>query len=133
MGYASAVDNIERVHDLTKAYLGDAIYGTYIRQYIIENQPEIRADEAHKIANQMVSAKGQSKALLHLREERIISEEEWDIARKARNKSSATRAKNASIKEYRNATGIEALIGELYLKGSTKRIEELMKEIYKLG
>ncbi|CAD2071985.1 Mini-ribonuclease 3 [Phocicoccus pinnipedialis] len=121
------------VHDLTKAYLGDAVYGTYIRRNIIEETPTIRADVAHREANALVSAKGQSHALLTLREAGFITEEEWDIARKARNKSSATRAKNASIKEYRNATGMEALIGELYLSGKHERIEEIMKEIYKLG
>lgn len=126
------MDNRE-VHDLTKAYLGDAVYGMYIRKYIVEDTPNIRADVAHKEANLLVSAKAQSHALLTLRESEFITEEEWDIARKARNKSSVTRAKNASIKEYRNATGIEALIGDLFLSDKHKRIEEIMKEIYKQG
>ncbi|TRY16451.1 hypothetical protein FOJ82_15980 [Tessaracoccus rhinocerotis] len=59
----------------------------------------------------------------------MLTEDEWDIARKARNKSSQTRAKNATIQEYRNASGIEALIGYLTLTGETDRVDELMKLI----
>ena len=38
-----------------------------------------------------------------------------------------TVAKNASIADYRTATGLEALIGYLFLCGRDDRLTELMK------
>ena len=80
-----------------------------------------------------MSAKAQSNALLYLRRENLLEEWEWDVARKARNKSSQTRAKNATIQEYRNSSGLEALIGYLSLAGEMARIEALMTIIIGLG
>lgn len=125
--------NVERVPSLSLAYLGDAVYAVHIRKYLIENYPYLKPDELHRKSNQMVSARAQAEALHHLKRENYLTEEEWNIAKKARNKSSATRAKNASIKEYRNASGLEALVGYLDLMCNEQRITELMSEIIKYG
>lgn len=124
---------VEEVPSLSLAFLGDAIYAVYIRTYLLRDRPRLKPDELHRQANLWVSAKAQSRALLHLRKEALLTDAEWDIAKRARNKSSATRAKNASIKEYRNASGIEALIGYLDLTDDQERIEVLMEEIIKEG
>lgn len=124
---------VEEVPSLSLAFLGDAIYAVYIRTYLLKINPRMKPEELHREANLWVSARAQSRALLHLRKEALLTDEEWDIAKRARNKSSATRAKNASIKEYRNASGIEALIGYLDLKDDHSRIETLMQEIIKEG
>src|SRR5699024_12445776 len=83
----------------------------------------LKPDQLHKKANTLVSAKAQSNALLYLRRENLLEEWEWDVARKARNKSSQTRAKNATIQEYRNSSGLEALIGYLSLAGEMRSEE----------
>lgn len=124
---------VEEVPSLSLAFLGDAIYAVYIRTYLLRDKPRLKPEELHSQANLWVSARAQSRALLHLRKESLLTGAEWDIAKRARNKSSATRAKNASIKEYRNASGIEALIGYLDLTGNHERIETLMQEIIKEG
>lgn len=124
---------VEEVPSLSLAFLGDSIYAVYIRTFLIKEKPRLKPDDLHKEANRWVSAGAQSHALLHLRKEGLITEEEWETAKRARNKSSATRAKNATIKEYRNASGLEALIGYLDLTGDHPRIEELMQEIIKEG
>lgn len=124
---------VNGIPPLSLAYLGDAVYAVYIRAYIIKSKPFLRPDALHREATRFVSAKAQSGALLHLREDGMLTEEEWDIARRARNKSSATRAKNATIKEYRNASGIEALIGYLDLTDDHGRIGELMTAIMEKG
>lgn len=124
---------VEEVPSLSLAFLGDAIYAVHIRTYLLREKPRLKPEELHREANLWVSARAQSRALLHLRKESLLTEEEWEIAKRARNKSSATRAKNASIKEYRNASGIEALIGYLELTENQERIEALMHEIIKEG
>ncbi|SOC43102.1 Mini-ribonuclease 3 [Salinicoccus kekensis] len=134
-GYGSGVDDfkVEDVPSLSLAFLGDAIYAVHIRTRLLKERPRMKPEELHREANLWVSAGAQSRALLHLRKESLLTDEEWDIAKRARNKSSATRAKNASIKEYRNASGLEALIGYLDLTGNKDRIDILMQEIIKEG
>lgn len=134
-GYGSGVDDfkVEEVPSLSLAFLGDAIYAVHIRTRLLKAHPRMKPEELHREANLWVSAGAQSRALLHLRKESLLTDEEWDIAKRARNKSSATRAKNASIKEYRNASGLEALIGYLDLTGNQDRIKALMEEIIKEG
>jgi ribonuclease III family protein len=127
------VDNfkLDTVPSLSLAFLGDAVYAVHVREYLIRNKPYLKPDALHREANKLVSARAQAEALHFLRQSELLTEEEWDIAKKARNKSSATRAKNASIKEYRNASGLEALVGHLALTDNEARITELMAHIIK--
>lgn len=124
---------LDTVPSLSLAFLGDAVYAVHVREDLIRNKPYLKPDALHREANKLVSARAQAEALHFLRKSEILTEEEWDIAKKARNKSSATRAKNASIKEYRDASGLEALIGHLSLTDNDKRITELMAQIIKNG
>ena len=56
-----------------------------------------------------------------------LTPEEQDIYRRGRNAKSHTMAKNASMSDYRKATGLEALCGYLYLQDQMARILELVK------
>ena len=60
--------------------------------------------------------------------EEELTEEEASVCRRGRNAKSYTAAKNASIIEYRKATGLEALCGYLYLQGQQERMLELIKK-----
>jgi len=124
---------LDDVPSLSLAFLGDAVYAVHIRTFLIKEKPYLKPDQLHREANTLVSARAQSEALLHLKKAGVLTADEWDVARRARNKSSATRAKNATIKEYRNASGIEALIGWLELHGAQDRIEILMEKIIERG
>lgn len=124
---------LETVPSLSLAFLGDAIYAVHVRTYLIKNKPYLKPDVLHREANKLVSARAQAAALHFLKNTDLLTEDEWDIAKKARNKSSATRAKNATIKEYRNASGLEALIGHLTLTNNDARISELMGYIIENG
>ena len=53
-------------------------------------------------------------------------EEELSVYRRGRTAKSPTMAKNASMSDYRKATGFEALMGYLYLKGEQKRLIDLV-------
>ena len=55
-----------------------------------------------------------------------LTEEEIQIFKRGRNAKAVTRAKNASMSEYRRATGFEALMGWLYLSGQSDRMMDLI-------
>jgi len=109
---------------LTLAYIGDTVYDLYVRSYLVKEHTLVTG-ELNKIAISFVSAEGQAKAAHGL--EPLLTEEERDFLRRGRNAKSSTHAKNASIQDYRMATGLETLIGYLYLTGQDDRIDDLMK------
>ena len=57
----------------------------------------------------------------------MLTEEEAEVYRRGRNAKSPTMAKNATMSDYRKATGFEALMGYLYLKDEFERLVELVK------
>ena len=57
-----------------------------------------------------------------------LTQEELAVYRRGRNAKPHTGAKNASLADYLKATGLEALIGYLYLLGRTRRLIELIKD-----
>jgi len=109
---------------LILAHIGDAIYEVVIRTITLSkgNRP---VEKVHKEAISYVNAKTQAEAADFLLP--MLTEEEADIYKRGRNAKANTKAKNASIGDYRKATGFEALMGYLYLKGETDRMLELIK------
>lgn len=109
---------------LTLAYIGDAVYELVIRTIIVErgNAP---VNKLHKRSAALVKAPAQAAMILAL--EPMLSEEELHIFKRGRNAKSYTSAKNATMIDYRTATGFEALIGYLYLEEKYERIVELVK------
>ena len=110
---------------LTLAYIGDAIYDLVIRTIVVERANK-SANNLHKTTVTYVNARVQAKMIDALESE--LTEEEIAIYRRGRNAKSYTAAKNASIIEYRKATGLEALCGYLYLNGQQERMLDLIHE-----
>ncbi|MED9903911.1 MAG: ribonuclease III domain-containing protein [Lachnospiraceae bacterium] len=110
---------------LTLAYIGDAVYDIIIRTVVVERSNRA-ANELHKKTSSFVKAQTQAAMAEALWE--TFSEEEEAVYKRGRNAKSYTTAKNASIADYRKATGLEALIGYLYLQDRTDRVLELVKE-----
>ena len=79
----------------------------------------------HLEAAKRVCAKGQAQAYYAIAEQ--LTEEEQAAFRRGRNAHSATVPKHADVRDYRVATGLEALLGHLYLMGEDARIGELMR------
>lgn len=116
--------DIRTYSPLTLAYIGDGIYDLVIRSLVVA-KGNTRAGELHKRTSQIVKAHTQSvmmEALLPM-----LTEEETAIYHRGRNAKSPTMAKNATMTDYRKATGFEALMGWLYLKDEFERIVELVK------
>ena len=109
---------------LTLAYIGDAIYELVIRTVVVERANRA-ANELHKRTVKYVQAGVQAAMIEALLEE--LTEEEAAVYKRGRNAKSHTSAKNASIQDYRKATGFEALMGFLYLTGQTERMLYLIQ------
>ena len=109
---------------LTLAYIGDAVYEIVIRTIIVEkgNAP---VNKLHHKASSLVKALAQREAMEKILP--FLTEEEETVYKRGRNAKSYTSAKNASIIDYRVATGFEALVGFLYLAGRNARLLELVK------
>ena len=108
------------------AYLGDAVYELYVREYLITKTT--KTDILQQEAIKYVSAKSQVKILNNLINDNFLTENELEIVKRGRNNSKNTHPKNTDIITYKHATGFEALIGYLYLNDK-KRLEEIINKI----
>ncbi|NLJ95819.1 MAG: ribonuclease III [Clostridiales bacterium] len=115
--------DIKSYSGLTLAYIGDAIYELIIRTYIVE-QGNAPVNKLHKKAVNLVKASAQAELYKNIKD--MLTEEEMAIYKRGRNSKSYSSAKNVDIIEYRTATGVEALIGYLYLTGQIERMLELI-------
>ena len=118
----------QNINVLALAYLGDAIYEIYIREYLL-NKNIVKVKELQEEAIKYVSAKSQSEFLKKIIENNFLNEEEIAMIKRARNHKSHKAPKGTNIITYKNSTGLEALIGYLYLNKKRNRIEEIMKYI----
>ena len=109
------------LNPLQLALVGDGVYELFIRNSILSNNLELSAHKMHVKAIGYVKAKSQS-AIMHEFEDKLTENESY-IFKRGRNAKSATVPKNADVRDYRMATGFEALVGYLYLIGDTERLE----------
>ena len=117
----------KEIPSLALAYLGDAVYEIYIREYLL-SKGICHVNELQKEATNFVSAKNQTKFLNMLVDNNILSEEELNIVTRARNQKSNHKPKNTDIITYKYATGFEALIGYLYINDKD-RLESIINII----
>ncbi|MBS4958210.1 MAG: Mini-ribonuclease 3 [Clostridium sp.] len=106
---------------LQLALIGDGVYELFIRNSILSKNLELSAHKMHVKAIGYVKAKSQS-SIMHEIEDKLTENESY-IFKRGRNAKSATVPKNADVRDYRMATGFEALVGYLYLIGDTERLE----------
>ena len=109
---------------LTLAFMGDAVFELMVRTMVV-TAGNTAPEKLHKRTTRMVKA--ESQAIMGHGIWDALSEEEQSVYRRGRNAQSYTHAKNASVSDYRHATGLEALFGYLYLTGKQERMLELMK------
>ena len=116
--------DIRTYSPLTLAYIGDAIYELVIRTILVE-KGNTQVNKLHKRASRLVKASAQSAMIEKLKP--YLTEEEMSVFKRGGNAKAATMAKNATMSDYRRATGFEALMGYLYLTEQWERMLELMK------
>ena len=114
----------KQLNPLQLAIIGDAVYEVFIRTYILSSNVDLSANKIHRRAIEYVKAQAQAE-IIHVVEEALSEEEEY-IYKRGRNAKSQTVPKNADVRDYRMATGFEALVGYLYLIGDKERLDFIM-------
>ena len=116
----------EKMNNLVLAYLGDAVYELHIREFLI-NKGIAKVKDLQQGSLEYVSAKSQRKILELLENDNYLMQDEIDIVNRGRNASSHS-SKTTDIITYKKATGLECLIGYLYLNNK-ERLYELLNHI----
>lgn len=124
-------DEIRKMNTTTLAYLGDAVFEVIVREKIVTEKPG-DVGRAHHTAVRYVSASGQAKAAKAMIAEGFLTDEEERIYKQARNHRSMSRPQNADPREYKIATGFEALLGYLYLADDRERLREIAAEAVRI-
>lgn len=116
-------NNPNQLGSLVLAYIGDTVFDLYVRTSLVSGTT-LTAHGLHVAAARKVCAAAQAKAFRAV--ENMLTEEELAVFKRGRNAHMGTVPKNASIADYRAATGIEAVVGWLYLSRRDERLNELM-------
>ncbi len=111
---------------LTLAFLGDSVYDTLVREYLLR-RANMPVAKLHSAKIKLVCAEFQSKAYDLVAEK--LSDHELAVLKRGRNATGNTVPKHADAAEYRRATALECLFGYLYLTGGNERIRELFELI----
>ena len=122
---------INRLNTTTLAYLGDAVFEVIVREKIVCEKPG-DVGRAHHTAVRYVSAAGQARAAKAMISSGFFTDEEEAIYKRARNHRSMSRPQHADPKDYKIATGFEALMGYLYLSDERQRLREIAAEAVRI-
>ena len=115
-----------QINPVTLAFVGDAVYSLFVREKLTLTVGGKTSDLQRANAT-IVSAKGQSVFLDKLLP--MLTEEETEVFRRAKNAKKNTKSKSASHLEYNRSTGLEAVLGYLWLLGEDERIKQLLSQI----
>lgn len=115
------------MNSVSLAYLGDAVYELYVRNYLIRHG-KIQAGELHKRAIQFVTAKAQARIVQYWLKENVLSEAEERVVKRGRNAKSGAAPKHTPVQAYRYSTGFEALLGYLHVSEEHERTQVLMEK-----
>ncbi len=119
---------VEEINSLTLAYIGDAIYEIYVREYLIKKGIS-KVNDLQKEAVNYVSAVNQKNYLEKLIDSSFLDDNELEIVKRARNHKVSSSPRKVDITTYKWATGLEALVGYLYLTGNNDRVKAIMSFI----
>ena len=108
---------------VTLAFVGDAVYSLYVRENFVL-AADCPPNVLQKLTSEKVSAHGQNITLKEILP--LFTEDEIAVFKRGRNAKKSTRSKSASVAEYNNSTGFEAVLGYLYLTGNYDRIDLLL-------
>ena len=116
-------EEVKFMQPLVLAMIGDSVQTLFVRSFIAR-EFGVKVNKMNKLVSSVVSAGAQFLTFKKIEEK--LTEEESDIARRARNSHIHTKAKNFSYNEYIHATALEALFGYLYLTKQNDRLNEFL-------
>lgn len=112
------------------AYVGDAYIELVVRKYLVE-QNKYDNDELMKKCIKYVSAT--SHAIIYEQIKDEFTEEEFSYFRMGKNTKYNSKRKNLDRKAHSISTGLEAVVGYLYLTNNLERLNYIMSLIIKIG
>lgn len=115
--------DVKKISPVTLAFVGDAVYTLFVRENLVFLKDE-KGDVLNRKASEVVCATAQADFADKLIPE--LTEDELYVYKRGRNAKKATHAKHADVHDYVKSTGLEALIGYLYLSGRLKRLADLL-------
>ncbi len=122
--------NINSLNGLSLAFLGDAVDELKIRRYLIL-KGTTNVNLLQNKSKEFLSAKAHAKFFKLMQKENVLNNSELNIYKKGRNSHPHTKAKNTNVISYQISTGLEALLGYLYLSKKEKRLNEIVKWMIK--
>ncbi len=117
---------VNAMSSLALAHVGDAVFELLVRLYLAEAGNETSAG-LHKASVDMVNARAQSRDVQQILPK--LTEEELAVFHRGRNARVNSVPRHAKVGEYHEATGLEALLGYLYLLGRSERVNALFQMI----
>ena len=117
-------DEARQISPLVLAFIGDGVQTLYVRTKLVLTST-LPPNELHKRTTEKVKAVSQAKQIKSLLS--VLTEEELAIFKRARNSNVQSSAKNASLADYKQASGFEAVIGYLYLTANHERLNYLLQ------
>lgn len=118
-------DEVKQMQPLVLAMIGDSVQSLFVRETVAKNYG-VKVNKMNKIVSSVVNAGAQFCTYKKIEES--LSEEELEIAHRARNTHIHSKAKNYSVGEYIYATALEAVMGSLYLQGKFDRLGEILEK-----
>ena len=118
------MEKIDNLSPLALAFIGDGVHTLFVREFVVKGGIS-NLNCYHQKAKKFCNAKHQKEVLEKLLP--MLTFEESEIVRRARNAKSKHKAKNFNEEEYKKATAFEALVGSLYLTEQKERLEEILK------
>jgi ribonuclease-3 family protein len=112
---------------LALAFVGDGVWTIYVRRAVVECV-NTKVNALHRATSAFVNAAAQSKIYGEL--EKMLTEDELDIANRARNAHHNTTPKNATLADYKRSTALEAVLGYIYLQEDEARTKQLCDHAY---
>ena len=118
--------DIHEMSPVALAFVGDAVLELLVRARLV-GSTRLQPNRLHTVATHYVSAHAQCR---ELEMEPLLTEAEANVLRRGKNASKASVAKHATVQEYRASTGLECLLGWLYLRGENDRIQQLFDAVW---
>ncbi len=117
-------NDVMMMNPLKLAFLGDSVYETYVRTYII-SKFVMTPHEMTRLCVTYVRAEAQAQIAHDIKP--FLSEKEWGLIKRGRNQKTGSVPKNAQLSDYKYATGFEVLIGYLYLTHQHDRLYDVIE------
>lgn len=117
------VEKARLINPVVLAYVGDGVQTLFVRKKLALLH-DLKSSELNKMEAERVCASAQARAARKLAS--VFTDEEAAVFKRARNSKKGSKAKNSTLGDYSKSTGLEAVIGFLYLSGQKERLKQIL-------